>query len=146
MKEKYCIGLQQLKKYMTKMGVYIISGLSEEVQTEMQSLLGANTCINMLEEHMEGSLYEHIIDIAIEGDGDVILFNTKSKELIEAYIDTFEELAKFWKMRIHIYYQDDIGKLKNLQEYVEAIALFNIVSDENEIDVDLEDKFININC
>lgn len=143
--ENNSIGLHQLKHYMSEIRVYIISGLSADMQEDVFSLLRANTCINMLEEHMEGTLYEHLMDIAIESGGDVILTNTKSVELIDSYIDAIEELAELWRMRIYICCNDNVCKLNKLYEKVKSIALFNISGDENKYDIYWEDKVININ-
>ena len=134
-KENYCTGLHQLKHYLSEIGVYIISGLSEVMQKEILSLLGANICIDMLEEHMEGTLYDYLMEIARESCGDVILTNTKSMELIDSYIDSIEELSKLWGMRIYICSNDNIWKLNKLSEKLEAIAMLNASNEKNEIEI-----------
>ena len=134
-KENYCTGLHQLKQYLSEIGVYIISGLSEVMQKEILSLLGANICIDMLEEHMEGTLYDYLMEIARESCGDVILTNTKSMELIDSYIDSIEELSKLWGMRIYICSNDNIWKLNKLSEKLEAIAMLNASNEKNEIEI-----------
>ena len=110
--------MNQLKHYTQEIGVYIISGLNQEKQNGIMSLLGVDICIDMLEEHMAGTLIDSLMDIALESDGDVILTNTKSLELIDGYIATIEDLSKSWGMRIYICYNDDALKLNKLFENV----------------------------
>ena len=134
-KEKYYIGMEYLKGYFSEIGVYIISGLSVERQKEILTLLGANICIDMLEAHMEGVLDDRLMEIAFEHKGDVILFNTRSANLIDSYIDDFANMVNLWGMRIYICSNDDIWKLKKYYEDVEAIVMLEAHDDKNGIKI-----------